>query len=71
VRAIVNRSLSNNLHTTLSAPATSVSSADGRELPIARLSEGLKSLFCFSLVASVFQIEEAVKERQLAFRKRP
>ncbi len=39
---------------------------DGREHPIERLSEGLKSLFYFSLVASVFQIEEAVKEKQLA-----
>jgi putative ATP-dependent endonuclease of OLD family len=39
--------------------------ADGREHSIDRLSEGLKSLFYFSLVASVFQIEEAVKKKQL------
>ncbi|MCI0539267.1 MAG: AAA family ATPase [Verrucomicrobiales bacterium] len=38
---------------------------DGREHSIDRLSEGLKSLFYFSLVSSVFQIEEAVKEKQL------
>jgi putative ATP-dependent endonuclease of the OLD family len=43
--------------------------ADGREHSIDRLSEGLKSLFYFSLVASVFQIEEAVKEKQLAMGK--
>ena len=40
--------------------------ADGREHSIDRLSDGLKSLFYFSLVAAVFQIEEAVKEKQLA-----
>ncbi|MCI0748316.1 MAG: AAA family ATPase [Verrucomicrobia subdivision 3 bacterium] len=40
--------------------------AAGREYSIDWLSEGLKSLFYFSLVASVFQIEEAVKGRQLA-----
>jgi energy-coupling factor transporter ATP-binding protein EcfA2 len=40
--------------------------ADGREHSIDRLSDGLKSLFYFSLVAAVFQIEEAVKQKQLA-----
>ena len=40
--------------------------ADGREHSIDRLSEGLRSLFYFSLVASVFEIEQAVKEKQLA-----
>lgn len=40
--------------------------ADGREHSIDRLSDGLKSLFYFSLVAAVFQIEEAVKAKRLA-----
>lgn len=38
----------------------------GREHTLDRLSDGLKSLFYFSLVASVFQIEEAVRKRQIA-----
>ncbi|HYG35337.1 MAG TPA: AAA family ATPase [Clostridia bacterium] len=40
--------------------------ADGREHPIDHLSDGLKSLFYFSLVASLFQIEEAVKQKQIS-----
>ncbi|MGA2660234.1 MAG: AAA family ATPase [Verrucomicrobiota bacterium] len=38
---------------------------DGREHSIDRLSEGLKSLFYFSLVASLFQIEEEIKAKEL------
>jgi len=38
----------------------------GREHTLDRLSDGLKSLFYFSLVASVFQIEDAVRKRHIA-----
>jgi predicted ATPase len=38
---------------------------DGLEHPIDRLSDGLKSLFYFALVASVFQVEESVKKQSL------
>lgn len=40
--------------------------ANGREHSIDRLSDGLKSLFYFSLVVTMFQIEQAVKQKQLA-----
>jgi hypothetical protein len=58
--------ISNSLEELLKRIEVVFSPGDGgREHSIDRLSEGLKSLFYFSLVASVFEIEEAIKAKQL------